>query len=103
MNFKFSELFQDTDGGTSAKRFAFFIILFFFVIVSSLVLFHGIAAPLIPFANEVTDKCQDLIKWLGGFILGDKAPAVMRAFNGNDKGTRTVTTTEKVEPPVTGG
>lgn len=103
MNFKFSELFQDTDGGTSAKRFAFFIVLAFFIIISTLVLFHGVSADLVGFAGTVTDKCKDLIQWLGGYILLDKAPAVMRAATGGDKGTRTMTTIEKVEPPVTGG
>lgn len=77
-----SELFQDTDGGASSKRMAFFMMIAFFIVMSLLVVFHGVSADVVGFANGVVDKTQDIIKWLGGFILADKTPAALAAFKG---------------------
>lgn len=76
------EIFQDTDGGASSKRVAFFIFVLLFVALSLAVVLHGLSANVTGFANSVLDKTQDIIKWLGAYILADKAPAALTALKG---------------------
>ena len=112
---KIAELFQDTDGGTSMKRFAFFIFLLLFIGITIYVLHYGVAIQAgakmvyaipqqtLDFLNAMAAHCIDAIKWLGALILGDKAPAAISAFKGTS-GSKVTTVVEKVnEPPVTGG
>lgn len=80
-----AEIFQDTDGGYSAKRAAFFVLIVFFIGMSLLVVFHGVDANVAGFAGQAIDKAKDMIQWLGAYILGDKAPAAIRAFKGTSK------------------
>lgn len=95
------EIFQDTDGGASMKRFAFFLFCVFYIAVTATVLFHGVDATLVGFAGQVLDKTKEIITWLGLYILGDKAPAAIAAFTGKP-GTEHTETTE-VTDKVTGG
>jgi hypothetical protein len=78
----FSEIFQDTDGGFSSKRVAFFIMIFFFVGLSLAVVFHGVTGDVAGFAQGAIDKAKDIIQWLGAYILADKAPAAIAAAKG---------------------
>lgn len=95
-----SEIFQDTDGGASMKRFAFFLFLVFYMVITATVLFHGVDEKLVGFASQVLDKTKEIITWLGLYILGDKAPAAIAALRTNPPPPEhTTTITEK----VTGG
>lgn len=97
-----SEIFQDTDGGASMKRFAFFIFVFFFIALSAGVVLHGLDQSVIGFANSTLEKVTDIIKWLGAYILADKTPAVVKAFSGAPSREKSTITTETVTGP-TGG
>jgi hypothetical protein len=66
------EIFQDIDGGYSAKRTAFFIFIFLFVILVIVILFRPVDAKALDFLHDVLDKVTDLIKWLGGFIVAER-------------------------------
>ena len=86
--FSLSDMFSDTEGGTSSKRVVFFLLVITFIILifgSVAVVWHiGIVPPaVIAFVNGCLDKIMDGIKWIGGFILADKTPAAVRAFTGN--------------------
>ena len=90
MKFSFGEMFEDTEGGTSSKRVAFFIFIITFValvIGCVIATWHfGVLPPaVIAFVNGTLDKITELIKWIGGFILADKAPSAVRAFTGAKK------------------
>jgi hypothetical protein len=78
-----TDLFADTEGGASSKRVAFFIMILFYCGLSIAVVIHGVPADVIGFANSTLDKTKDIIQWLGVYILGDKAPAVVRALKGD--------------------
>lgn len=91
----FAEFFQDTDGGASSKRLAFFVFILFFIGLSLAVVFHGLSANVVGFAQSALEKAADIIKWLGAYILADKTPQALAAFKG---GAPTPTSTT-----VTGG
>lgn len=69
----FSEIFQDVDGGYSAKRTAFFLLIFLFVVVILAGYFQTIPAPMTAYMQGALDKITELIKWIGGFIAGEQA------------------------------
>lgn len=97
-----SEIFQDTDGGSSMKRFAFFLFVIFFIGLTLGVVFHGLDQSVVGFANATLEKVTDIIKWLGAYILADKAPAIVKAATGTPTHEKSITTTETVTGP-TGG
>lgn len=68
----FNEIFQDADGGASAKRTAFFLFVALFIGLSLAVIFHGVTPDVTTFAQGALEKTSDIIKWLGGFIVAEK-------------------------------
>lgn len=76
------DIFADTEGGTSSKRIAFFIMILFYCALAVAVVLHGVSTDVVGFANSTLDKTKDIITWLGAYILGDKAPAAIRALKG---------------------
>lgn len=74
----FSEIFQDVDGGYSAKRTAFFILLLAFIAIASGVYLKAFDQGVLTFMQGVLDKITDLIKWLGGFIVAERVPNLTR-------------------------
>lgn len=69
----FPEIFQDIDGGYSAKRTAFFIFVALFVMIALLLYFRAVPKDAIPLMQGTQDRLTDLIKWIGGFIAGEQA------------------------------
>lgn len=67
------------------KRLAFALFCIFFIVISAAMLFHGIDVKLLSIAQTTLDKTQDIIKWLGAYILADKAPSIARAITGAPK------------------
>lgn len=77
-----SEIFQDDEGGYSAKRTAFFIFIFIFVVFiigGTIAAWVAGAIPtaVIAFIQSVLDKLVDLIKWTGGFIAAEKGASAI--------------------------
>lgn len=86
--FSVSDMFSDTEGGTSSKRVAFFVLVISFILLIAGTMVYAWHAGTIPqgvinFVNGCLDKIMEGIKWIGGFILADKTPAAVRAFTGN--------------------
>lgn len=69
----FSEIFQDIDGGYSAKRTAFLMFALGFMVLSGALLLHGVPASMMELAKGTQDKLVELLKWVGGFIMGEQA------------------------------
>jgi len=68
-----SQIFQDIDGAYSSKRTAFFIFVALFVALTAALLFKTVPAPALGVIQGTQDKLVDLIKWIGGFIMGEQA------------------------------
>ena len=68
-----SEIFQDVDGSFSSKRTDFFVFILLFVGTTVAVYFHEISKDALGFVSGAMDKCTELIKWLGGFIVAEQA------------------------------
>lgn len=66
------EIFQDIDGGYSAKRTAFFLFIVVFIVLTLAVFAHAIPDARIPVIQSSQDKLVDLIKWIGAFIAGEQ-------------------------------
>ena len=61
------EIFQDIDGGYSAKRMVLFVLLFvFLILVSAEVIFNA------GIGQNILDSVTDLIKWMGGFVASEQ-------------------------------
>jgi hypothetical protein len=69
----FKEIFQDVDGHYSSKRTAFFIFVGLFVAIAVLVNLKAVDLAAVPILTATEDHLTELIKWLGGFILGEQA------------------------------
>jgi hypothetical protein len=78
----FSEIFQDVDGGASAKRVAFLSFVILFIFLTTAVYFRVVPPEKLSFVQTALDKTQDLIKWLGGFILAEHAPQLAASARG---------------------
>lgn len=72
-----AEIFQDVDGGYSAKRTAFFLLLIAFLLIAGGVYFRAVDAAALGFLSGVLDKIKELLTWLGGFIVIERAPQLM--------------------------
>lgn len=93
-----AEVFQDVDGGFSAKRTILFVMLLTFVLVTGYVVLNGVvihagakAIYSIPdqtlaFLQGVLDKCVDGIKWIVGAITAERVPAAVSAYRGKKDG-----------------
>ena len=68
-----TEIFQDIDGGYSAKRTAFFVFVALFVALTLLVYCRMVPEAVLGFVQGALDKLTDLIKWMGGFIASEQA------------------------------
>jgi hypothetical protein len=69
------EIFQDVDGGFSAKRTAFFIMVALFVAMFATVHFVAYSPAQLAWLQTGLDRVTDLIKWLGGFICAERVTA----------------------------
>lgn len=64
------EIFQDVSGSYSSKRVAFFVFIILFIAISLLLFFRAVPTALV---QGTQDHLTDLIKWMGGFIVGEQA------------------------------
>jgi hypothetical protein len=71
-----AEIFQDVDGGYSAKRTAFFILLALFVSIIFGIGSKAFDKGVLEFMQGALEKIADLLKWLGGFIVAERAPSL---------------------------
>lgn len=69
----FKEIFQDVDGGFSSKRAAFILFVILFALIALALSFRLVPQSVLPAVQSTQDKLVDLIKWVGGFILGEQA------------------------------
>lgn len=67
------QVLQDIDGSYSSKRAAFFVFVLLFVALTVGVLFKAVPRDAVAFVQTTEDKLVDLIKWIGGFIVGEQA------------------------------
>ena len=67
------QIFQDIDGHYSSKRTAFFIFVALFVVIAVLVDLKAVDLAAVPILTATEDHLTELIKWLGGFIVGEQA------------------------------
>jgi hypothetical protein len=70
-------VFHDIDGAPSAKRLAFFLLLLLLAFVTLLMLYRPASAAVMEFAKTTQDRLIDLLKWLGGFIVVERAPRLL--------------------------
>jgi ABC-type Fe3+ transport system permease subunit len=68
-----AEIFQDIDGSYSSKRTAFFVLLMLFVVIAVAMFFRAVPKDAVPLMQGTQDKLTELIKWIGGFIVGEQA------------------------------
>lgn len=68
----FSQIFQDVDGGYSAKRTAFFLFIAAFLLLIGGVALHQVPDGALEFVKGAIEKLQDLIKWMGALIASEQ-------------------------------
>lgn len=75
-----SGIFQDVGNSYSAKRTAFFILVLLLVVIV-----YGAVYLAHPVTDIIFNGLIDLIKFLGGFIVAERVPDVIRSFSRSDK------------------
>lgn len=90
----FSEISQDVDGGFSAKRAVFLVIAVALLLMVLGVYFKAVDDRTLNFMDGAMQKFLDFEKWLGGFILAERAPQSLASF----RGTKTAAVTPEEAP-----
>jgi hypothetical protein len=94
----FFEIFQDQDGGSSMKRTVFLFLTLVFCGLMGGVYFHAtMDQATLTFLTTNLGYMKEMIIWIGGMILGEKAPDLMSAFKGKLPPEKVVVVAEKVE------
>lgn len=68
-----AQIFQDIDGSPSSKRWVLFIFVVLFVVMTLLIYFRAIDQNRISFLQTALDRDTDIIKWMGGFVVAERA------------------------------
>jgi uncharacterized membrane protein len=72
-----AKIFQDVGGEPSSKRWVLFIFVLLFVTVTLMIYFRAVDPGKIPFLQSALDRITDIIKWMGGFVVAERAPQLM--------------------------